>query len=129
MGVFITSYARDLTIRTAQKCYDRIIYCDTGSIHLEGTEIPEVIKDVIDDNKLGYWQHESTFQRARFIRQKTYIEEIDGKLNVVCAGMPDRIKEKVTWENFHVGFSENGKLLPKQVKGGVVLEDTVFTLK
>lgn len=129
IGVFVTSYARNLTIRTAQKCYDRIIYCDTDSIHLEGTEIPEVIKDVIDDNKLGYWKHESTFQRARFIRQKTYIEEIDGKLHVICAGMPDRIKEKVTWENFHVGFSANGKLIPKQVKGGVVLEDTMFTLK
>lgn len=129
IGVFVTSYARNLTIRTAQKCYDRIIYCDTDSIHLEGTEIPDVIKDVIDDNKLGYWKHESTFQRARFIRQKTYIEEIDGKLHVICAGMPDRIKEKVTWENFHVGFSANGKLLPKQVKGGVVLEDTMFTLK
>lgn len=129
IGVFVTSYARNLTIRTAQKCYDRIIYCDTDSIHLEGTEIPDVIKDVIDDNKLGYWKHESTFQRARFIRQKTYIEEIDGKLHVICAGMPDRIKEKVTWENFHVGFSANGKMLPKQVKGGVVLEDTVFTLK
>lgn len=129
IGVFVTSYARNLTIRTAQKCYDRIIYCDTDSIHLEGTEIPDVIKDVIDDNKLGYWKHESTFQRARFIRQKTYIEEINGKLHVICAGMPDRIKEKVTWENFHVGFSANGKLLPKQVKGGVVLEDTMFTLK
>lgn len=129
IGVFVTSYARNLTIRTAQKCYDRIIYCDTDSIHLEGTEIPDVIKDVIDDNKLGYWKHESTFQRARFIRQKTYIEEIDVKLHVICAGMPDRIKEKVTWENFHIGFSANGKLLPKQVKGGVVLEDTMFTLK
>ena len=129
VGVFITSWARDMTIRTAQKCYDRIIYCDTDSIHIEGTEVPEVIKDMIDDNKLGYWQHESTFQRARFIRQKTYVEEIDGELHVVCAGMPDRVKEKVTWENFHVGFQENGKLLPKQVKGGVVLVDTMFTLK
>ena len=129
VGVFITSWARDMTIRTAQKCYDRIIYCDTDSIHIEGTEVPEVIKDVIDDNKLGYWQHESTFQRARFIRQKTYVEEINGELHVVCAGMPDRVKEKVTWENFHVGFQENGKLLPKQVKGGVVLVDTMFTLK
>ena len=55
--------------------------------------------------------------------------KIDGVLHVVCAGMPDRVKEKVTWENFHVGFSADGKLLPKQVKGGVVLENTVFTLK
>ena len=34
-------YARNVTIRTAQKLYDRIIYCDTDSIHLVDTEIPE----------------------------------------------------------------------------------------
>ena len=33
-------YARNVTIRTAQKLHDRIIYCDTDSIHLIGTEIP-----------------------------------------------------------------------------------------
>jgi hypothetical protein len=35
MGVFITSWARHTTITTAQKCFDRILYCDTDSIHLE----------------------------------------------------------------------------------------------
>ncbi len=79
MGVFITSWARYTTITTAQKCYDRIIYCDTDSIHLEGTEIPESIKDVIDDNKLGYWAWEGTFKRGKFIRQKTYVEDYYAK--------------------------------------------------
>lgn len=77
MGCFITAHARLMTIGTAQKCYDRIIYCDTDSIHLIGTDIPESIKDVIDDDKLGYWGLESVFSRARFIRQKTYAEDID----------------------------------------------------
>lgn len=136
LGVFITSWARYTTITTAQKCYDRIIYCDTDSIHLIGTDVPDAIKDIVDDKKLGYWKHESTFKRARFIRQKTYIEEIylndektETKLNVKCAGMPDSVKKKVTWENFHVGFKSNGKLVPKHVPGGVVLVDTEFTLK
>jgi hypothetical protein len=31
MAVFVTSYAREVTIRTAQKCFDRILYCDTDS--------------------------------------------------------------------------------------------------
>lgn len=151
MGVFITSWARYTTIESAQKCYDRIIYCDTDSLHLEGTEIPEAIADVIDDDKLGYWQHESTFQRGKFIRQKTYAEEIDGELHVVCAGMPEVIKTQkqedrerinegrrkqgledinfVTWDNFKVGFTSKGKLVPKQVDGGVVLVDSDFTIK
>ena len=129
MGIFITSWARYTTISTAQKCYpDRLIYCDTDSIHLTGTEVPEAIMDIVDPNKLGYWKHESTFERARFIRQKTYVEQIDGKLDVKCAGMPDACKKNVTWDNFHVGFTSSGKLLPKRVLGGVVLVDTEFTI-
>jgi len=147
MGIFITSWSRYVMITTAQKCYDRFLYCDTDSNHISGTEIPEALKDNIDPNKLGYWKHEGTFKRAKFIRQKTYVEEyyvkkVDGelkscspseatdlKLSVVCAGMPDAVKEKVTFENFEVGFKGSGKLLPKHVKGGIVLVDTEFTMK
>lgn len=129
MGVFITAWARHKTISTAQLCYDRFIYADTDSLHLVGTDIPKAIEHIIDDKELGYWAHESTFTRARFIRQKTYIEEIDGKIDVKCAGMPDTIKAKVTWDNFHKGFKSGGKLLPKRVKGGIILKDTEFTLK
>lgn len=129
MGVFITAWARHKTISTAQLCYERFIYADTDSLHLVGIEIPKAIEHIIDDKELGYWAHESTFTRARFIRQKTYIEEIDGKIDVKCAGMPDTIKSKVTWDNFHKGFKSGGKLLPKRVKGGIILKDTEFTLK
>lgn len=151
MGIFITSYARHITISTAQKCYDRIIYCDTDSIHLEGLDIPEAIEDIIDDDKLGYWAHESTFKRAKYLRQKTYIQEIYAKeiekngerikvpcspdeatttkTSVKCAGMTESIKKKVTFETFKVGFKADGKLMPKQVKGGVVLVDTTFEIK
>lgn len=129
MGVFITAWARHKTISTAQLCFDRFIYADTDSLHLVGTDIPKAIEHIIDDKELGYWAHESTFTRARFIRQKTYIEEIDGKIDVKCAGMPDTIKSKVTWDNFHKGFKRGGKLLPKRVKGGIILKDTEFTLK
>lgn len=129
MGVFITALARHKTISTAQLCFDRFIYADTDSLHLVGTDIPKAIEHIIDDKELGYWAHESTFTRARFIRQKTYIEEIDGKIDVKCAGMPDTIKSRVTWDNFHKGFKSGGKLLPKRVKGGIILKDTEFTLK
>lgn len=180
MGVFITSYARELTIRTSQKCYNRIIYCDTDSMHLVGTEIPENIKDIIDPKKMGCWDFEGQFMYGRYLRQKTYMQKIisikgifedlkdvpikgkkgegyyhknelylwvDDKFEKVgnigddnrdtfdipwvvkCAGMPENVKEKVTWENFHGGFSSYGKLLPKQVSGGVVLVDTEYTIK
>ena len=92
-------------------------------------EIPEELEKEIHQSKLGFWKLENKFQRARFLRQKTYIEEVDGELDVKCAGMPAKVKGNVTWDNFRVGFSSGGKLLPKHVKGGVVLVDTDFTIK
>lgn len=151
MGIFITSWARYTCISAAQQCYDRIIYCDTDSIHLIGTDIPESISSIIDDNKLGFWAHEGTFKRAKYLRAKTYCYEMymtekekDGekilvtsnpkdythlKFDVKCAGMTDKVKENVTFDNFQVGFSSFGKLSPKQVPGGVWLQDTKFTIK
>src|SRR5699024_6714233 len=109
-------------------------YCDTDSIHITGTTIPESIKHLIDKNKLGYWDYETTFVRARYLRQKSYCQDIlndDGTtyFKVTCAGMPDKVKENVTFDNFKIGFKSYGKLMPKQVKGGVVLIDSEFTIK
>lgn len=127
VGTFITAWARYKTITSAQKVYDRFLYADTDSLHLIGTEIPAELE--IDPVKLGAWKHESTFTRARFIRQKTYIEEIDGKINITCAGMPSRCYQHVTWDNFVKGSSFQGKLQFTHVKGGIVLKDIDFTIK
>jgi len=132
MGCFITAYARDKTIRSAQSVYDRFIYADTDSLHLEGTEIPDILD--IHPTRLGAWKHEGTFCDSLFIRAKTYMESYqkeDGSINTVvtCAGMPDNVKESVTYENFHSGSSFSGKLLPKRYEGGIVLTDTLFTIK
>lgn len=127
VGTFITAWARHKTISSAQKVYDRFVYADTDSLHLIGTEIPDMLE--VDPVKLGAWKHESTFTRARFIRQKSYIEEIDGVLNITCAGMPDRCYQYVTWENFHTGMSYAGKLGMTHVNGGIVLKDIPFSIK
>lgn len=127
VGTFITAWARYKTISSAQKVYDRFVYADTDSLHLTGTEIPSELE--IDPTKLGAWKHESTFKRARFIRQKSYIEEIDGKLNITCAGMPERCYEHVTWDNFRSGSIYSGKLGMQHVHGGIVLNDIPFTIK
>ena len=135
VGAFITAYARRFTIETSQmvrdyslKKYgkDMYIYSDTDSIH---TLLPydDIIKIIdVDDNELGKWKHESEFTRARFIRAKTYIEEIEGKICITCAGLPERCYKEVTWENFHPGVTYYGKLLPKQEIGGIVLHETEF---
>lgn len=137
-GIFITSYAREKTIRTSQAIktysiekYGKDLYCysDTDSIHtlLPIEELRQFCK--IDDYKLGYWKHESSFEKARFIRQKCYMEYFDGEMNITCAGMPKTCYKNVTWENFHTGLTVDGKLRFKNIKGGVLLVPTDFTIK
>lgn len=106
IGSAITSYARNFTIRHAQKNYhgpDKpgFIYADTDSIHCDLEE-----KDLIDIKvhpvNFCCWKVESYWDKAIFVRAKTYIEHItheDGELvekpyhQIKCAGMPDRCKE------------------------------------
>lgn len=88
IGAFITAYAREKTIRTSQaiKDYsinkygkDLYIYSDTDSIHsLLPIEELKLFCD-IDPVRLGAWKHEGDFTKARFVRQKCYLEEIDRK--------------------------------------------------
>lgn len=135
---FITAYAREKTIRTSQaiKTYslekygqDMYIYSDTDSIH---TMLPiEELKAFcdIDDVRLGAWKNEGFAKRAKFIRQKSYLEEIDGNIEITCAGMPKTCYKFVTWDNFKTGFTCGGKLTFKHIKGGVKLVETEFTIK
>ena len=127
MGAFITAYAREKTIRSAQTVYDRFIYADTDSLHLNGHEIPEGLD--VHPTRLGAWKNEGCFEDSIFVRAKTYIEVVDGKLKVTCAGMPDNVKEQVTLENFRSGSTFGGKLMPRRYKGGIILEPTTFTIK
>lgn len=156
MGAFITAYAREKTIRSAQSVYDRFIYADTDSLHLIGTDPPEALE--IHPTRLGAWKNEGVFTDSKYIRAKTYMEtvytvlpdtlenyavvmtdcewirrEADGihcgLAKVTCAGMPDNVKEQVTYDNFASGSVFEGKLMPRRYSGGIVLQPTTFSIK
>ena len=162
MACFITAYARRATIKAIMdlggidKKNSRFCYADTDSIHIIGEEMPDIN---IHKFELGAWKHESNWVYAKFLRAKSYMEEVIGdldkngefkesldfnnysttKLDVKCAGMPDNTKKLVTKKNFKVGFSvladdpkipeEFKKLGQKTVKGGAVLVPVDFTIK
>ena len=108
---------------------DMYIYSDTDSIHtlLPIDELKKFCE--IDDYKLGAWAWEGFATKAKFVRQKCYIEELEGKMKITCAGLPQNCYNQVTWENFTEGFTAHGKLTYKYVKGGVKLVETDFTIK
>lgn len=127
VATFVTSYCRDRIIRSAMEVVDRFIYADTDSLHLIGTEIPSI---EIHKSKLGAWKLEYVLKKGKFIRQKTYLEETDeGEIIKRICGCPDRCKDKIDFDNFNEGLTVDGKLMPKRVKGGVILVDTTFTIK
>jgi len=171
MASFITSYARLKTISSAQKIMDnynsgkskaQFIYADTDSLHIElnGESEEEFFSHCgleIDSTKLGAWDFEGTFNKAKFLRQKCYIEDhiiteedyfkgiekeeerflysknLDKgefyKLKITVAGMPKGCYKQVTFNNFKLGAIYEGKKQPKIVKGGVILRDVDFTIK
>ena len=147
MASFITSYARLKTISSAQKIMDnynsgkskiQFVYADTDSLHCvsDDFELPEGLD--IDPYKLGAWKYESKFNKAKFLRQKCYIEnsteDIDNpnpnyELKITVSGMPKGCYPHVNFDNFEIGASYEGKKSPKIVKGGVVLSEIDFTIK
>ena len=106
VGSAITSYARNFTIRAAQKNYHGVnsrgfIYADTDSIHCDLE--PEELQGIrAHDKDFCCWKLESCWDIAVFTRQKTYIEHVikencipidSAYNNIKCAGMPDRCKK------------------------------------
>lgn len=173
IGSAITSYARNFTIRAAQKNYhgpDKpgFIYADTDSIHCD-LPAEELVGVPVHPTELCHWKLESSWDIGWFIRQKTYIEHVTAEdleqidnpyYNVKCAGMPTKCKnlflESVerkhrpieelteeeadflyengqpinrTIEDFNIGLIVPGKLIPKQIPGGVLLVETSYEMR
>ena len=130
VGVFITAWARDYTIRSAAANYDRFLYADTDSLHLKGTEPPEGLN--IHPTHLGAWKIEGTFEKAIFVRAKQYCEVSDGKSDTHIAGLPRKNPRTgkpydIVPEDLLISQTFGGKLVPKMVPGGTYLSETHFT--
>lgn len=106
VGSAITSYARNFTIRAAQKNYHGVdkpgfIYADTDSIHCDLSP-DEIIGVPVHPTHFCHWKLESQWDYGLFVRQKTYLEHVVAEnlepidkpfYNIKCAGMPERCKK------------------------------------
>lgn len=138
LACFITAYGRLTLFDVMLKNYDRFLYCDTDSVHLIGTDLPKNIE--IDPTKLGAWDLEFKFTKAKYLGCKTYIEMNDEKTLVKCAGLstnisidenykiPDGVNVEVNFDNFNY----NSQFLRKQCFTGIngkYIDYSIFTLK
>lgn len=146
IGSAITSYARNFTIRTAQKNYENFIYADTDSIHCNCKQ-EDLVGVPVHPTDFCKWKLESCWDEAIFVRQKTYIEHVTHKdlvplerlgkkpyYDVKCAGMPTRCKEYFLEHmnsivDFKIGLVVPGKLVPRRIKGGTLLVETTYEMR
>lgn len=142
VGIFTAAYARDFTIRHAQKNYDVFIYADTDSIHcLDRCDMVDIEEH---PTNLLCWKCESHWDFGKFLHSKTYVEHCykkDGEpcepyWNVTCCGMPDNLKKNFMvkyagkeLEAFDEDLELDGKLMPRRIRGGIVLIETTFSIK
>lgn len=139
---FITSWARWKLLSGIYANLDNFIYCDTDSMHLikpaNGVKI---------GNNLGEWNIEhgeyingkpvTYVNKARYLGQKCYmLAEIKNNKEMMVkkiAGAPDTVKQQIDFSNFYVNFTSDADKFPKfrmkNVKGGVILIPTTFTIK
>ena len=128
IGSAITSYARNFTIRAAQMNYHGVnkpgfIYADTDSIHCDIP--PEHVKGIkVHDKNFCCWKLESCWDKAIFVRQKTYIERVthedlkpvDKYYNVKCAGMPQKCKDLFIESMSNPPLKEQGNRTKEEYK-------------
>ena len=144
IGAAVTAHARFYQIQTIQANFERFCYSDTDSLHCVGD--PSEFVGRVDPTAYGAYDIENTWRKARFIRQKTYIEECKPagfmcescrthcNWNICAAGMTPKQKDifrnNYDFDDFKPGLKiTGGKLIPKHVPGGVILKDVDFTLK
>lgn len=139
VAAYITAYARRELVQGILNTEGIFCYCDTDSIHVASGVMIEgkltgqkcaKFKGKVDQKSFGAWKRESQFVRGKYLRQKTYIEEMsNGKLTIAACGCPDESRKYITYDNFKIGASFKGKLMQKTVDGGCILIEKRFTIR
>lgn len=140
----------DLSIDKEGNYHNVVIYWDTDSLY---TTLPiEVVKEKLgvyaeydvegnlikilnEDGKLdpyilGKWDIEKTYKEFKTIGSKKYIVKThDDKIICKCAGLPEEVREKQTFESFKLNAVFEGKKVKTKVPGGYVLLEGTYQLK
>ena len=107
-----------------------------------GLEKPEMLKE--HPTAICCWKQESIFDKAYYVRQKTYAEHIivsDGEKlkepynDIKASGMSKQAKEKFEQMGYTIDKLDIGLMLPesnlkaKRIQGGVLLKEMDFKIR
>lgn len=109
---------------------DNFLYCDTDSVFLKD----DAVGIDIDDSKLGAWKCEAQFDGFELGGAKLYklylknanIKSANAGINSKWAKTNLKKGDIITIDKM---LDSGSKLLRKKVKGGIVLEETNYTIK
>lgn len=125
---YITAWGRHYLANTINKVgIERFIYCDTDSMHIEGTVSDEdLISWGVDvhDSDLGKWKREKAYDRARYLKAKHYGYGQGEEWQTVASGYTRQINEA----DFTTGAIIHD-LRPISVKGGTLLLPVAMELR
>lgn len=143
-AIFITAAARWNLYQALKIAEKSFIYSDTDSLKVTKVGAKNLYDAAskgiieIDDAKLGAWKDEALYEKAKFVRQKTYATYEDGDWHYTVCGAPDDVKAAFDISKFKRGMvitvddlhkaGKQGKLIPVSVKGGVILQETGFQI-
>lgn len=129
----VTAWARcNLRTQLYKLGYNNVIYFDTDSLYttLSVEEVKEKMGDMLDPYELGKWDIEKSYTEFKAIGSKKYIvKQTDGKIICKCAGVPEEARETLTFDEFYIGKTIEGKKMKKKLRGGYALLEGDYQLR
>lgn len=138
--------------------FENVVYFDTDSLYtlIDEKEIRKRCGDILDSSELGKWDIEKSFDCIKAIGAKKYMvhgrDFIDPDLIYTkngihyytkkgkevpvppmhdickCAGLPEDVRNTITFDDFELGHTFKGKKVKTKVCGGYVLIEGDFKL-
>lgn len=121
LAIFVTSYARMELMEAIDANRDRILYADTDSIILAGTEAPKGIE--IHDTELGQWSLREEFTNHKIVKPKLYALELADGWQVKGAGLHDSTTTEIA---NHIEVLEDDRIDRKELDRLMLMEEVVI---
>lgn len=117
--------------------FQKVVYFDTDSLYttVSSSYIESKCGDILHKSELGKWDIEKEYSQIKSIGAKKYMvygakngKNLPYENTCKCAGLPEKVRETLNFNDFYLGNTFNNKLAKVKVVGGYSLIGSKFTL-